>query len=358
MLILAEGKFSPLRSKTANGAVAFMPERVVGVVDSTCSGTTAGAVLGYGGAIPVVASILDGLRLQPDSLLIGIAPPGGRLPNEWRGFVREALSGGLHVISGLHTLLADDAEFAGMAADHGVEIWDLRRVPEENRRVSRGNWRTRKSRTILTVGTDCKIGKMTTILRVFEEFRHRGLRSDFIGTGQTGILIRGRGVSVDAVVGDYIAGSVEHEIDRSEAEGYEYVFVEGQGALTHQGYSSVTLGLMHGTMPDAMILVHQPTRLEDDYGFPLPDLRRLIAQHEEMVNFFRPTKVVAIGLNSVGLTDEQSREAAQHIEETTGLPAVDAFRFGAARLADAVFGFLKEAPPCKYVGQFRYPGMS
>jgi uncharacterized NAD-dependent epimerase/dehydratase family protein len=261
------------------------------------------------------------------------------------------------VISGLHTLLADDAEFARMAAERGVDIWDLRRVPEENRRLSRGSWRRRKARTILTVGTDCKIGKMTTILRVFEEFQHRGLRSDFIGTGQTGILIRGRGISVDAVIGDYIAGSVEHEIDRSDAEGYEYVFVEGQGALTHQGYSSVTLGLMHGTMPDVMILVHQPTRLEDDYGFRLPALKRLIVHHEEAVNFFRPTKIVAIGLNSVGLTDEESREAAQRIEEATGLPAVDAFRFGASKLADAVLGYLATAH-FTYEGQIRYPGMS
>jgi uncharacterized NAD-dependent epimerase/dehydratase family protein len=358
MLILAEGRFSPLRSKTANGAIAFMQERVVGVVDSTCSGTTAGAVLGYGGAIPVVATIHEGLRLQPDSLLIGIAPSGGRLPEEWRGFVREALSSRLHVISGLHTLLADDAEFARMAADHGVELWDLRRVPEENRRVSRGSWRTREARTILSVGTDCKIGKMTAILRVFEEFRRRGLRSDFIGTGQTGILIRGRGISVDAVIGDYIAGSVEHEIDRSDAEGYDYVFVEGQGALTHQGYSSVTLGLMHGTMPDAMILVHQPTRLEDDYGFRLPDLRRLIAHHEEVVNFFRPTKVVAIGLNSVGLTDDESRDAAERIEDATGLPAIDAFRFGASKLSDAVLIYLQATPPFMHNGQLRYPGMS
>jgi uncharacterized NAD-dependent epimerase/dehydratase family protein len=357
MLILAEGRFSPLRSKTANGAIAFMQERVVGVIDSTCAGSTAGHVLGYGGAIPVVASIRDGLALRPDSLLIGIAPSGGRLPDDWRVFIRDALDGGLHVVSGLHTLLADDPEFAGMAAERGVEIWDLRRVPEANRRVSRGTWRTRRGRTILAVGTDCKIGKMTTILRVHEEFLRRGLRSDFIGTGQTGILIRGRGVSVDAVIGDYIAGSVEEEIDRSDAEGCEYIFVEGQGALTHQGYSSVTLGLMHGTMPDAMILVHQPTRREDDYGFPLPDLRTLIAHHEDVIGFFRPTKVVGIGLNSVGLTDEESRSAARRIEEETGLPAVDAFRFGGGPLAEALLDYLRSSPRLPRAGSIRYPGM-
>jgi uncharacterized NAD-dependent epimerase/dehydratase family protein len=358
MLILAEGRFSPLRSKTANGAIAFMQDRVVGIVDSTCAGTTAQAVLGYGGAIPVVATIRQGLALRPDSLLVGIAPSGGRLPDDWRVFIREAIAGGLHVISGLHTLLADEPEFSDLAARQGVEIWDLRRVPEANRRVSRGSWRRRKGRTILAVGTDCKIGKMTTILRVHEEFLRRGLRSDFVGTGQTGILIRGRGVSVDAVVGDYIAGSVEEEIDRSDAEGFDYIFVEGQGALTHQGYSSVTLGLMHGTMPDAMVLVHQPARREDDYGFPLPDLKRLIEFHEDVIRFFRPTRVVGIGLNSVGLTDDESRAWARRIEEETGLPTVDAFRFGGGPLADALLDYLRSSPRLPDAGTIRYPGMS
>jgi uncharacterized NAD-dependent epimerase/dehydratase family protein len=357
MLILAEGRFHPLRSKTANGAIAFMGDRVVGVVDSTATGKTAGEVLGYGGGIPVCPSIEAGLGFSPDSLLIGIAPAGGRLPEEWRPYVRQAIRHGLHVISGLHTLIGDDPEFRESANGRGVMIWDLRRVPEENRRVARGSWRRRRGRTVLTVGSDCKIGKMTTILRVHEELLSRGRKSDFIGTGQTGILIRGRGVSVDAVIGDYIAGSVEVEIDRSDAEGYDPILVEGQGALTHQGYSSVTLGLMHGTMPDAMILVHQPTRGRDDYDFPLPDLRRLIALHEDVVGFFRRSKVVAIGLNSVGLTDAGSRDAARRIEESTGLPTVDAFRFGGARLADAVETYLRETPPLRSVEPLVYPGM-
>lgn len=357
MLILAEGKFHPLRSKTANGAIAFMADRVAGVVDSTAAGKTAGEVLGYGGGIPVVASIEDGIRLAPDSLLIGIAPSGGRLPEEWRPYIRGAIRSGLHIISGLHTLIGDDPEFREAASAGNVGIWDLRRVPEANRRVARGSWRQRRARTVLTVGSDCKIGKMTTILRVQEEFLSRGRKSDFIGTGQTGILIRGRGVSVDAVIGDYIAGSVEEEIDRSDREGYELILVEGQGALTHQGYSSVTLGLIHGTMPDAMILVHQPTRIHDDYRFPLPDLRRLIALHEEMVGFFRPSRVVAIGLNSVGLTDAESREAAKKIEDATGLPAVDAFRFGGALIADAVERYLRETPPYTSPEPLVHPGM-
>jgi uncharacterized NAD-dependent epimerase/dehydratase family protein len=288
-------------------------------------------------------------------MLIGIAPAGGQLPQAWRRFVLEALESGLHVLSGLHTMLADDPEFAAIATSKGLTITDLRRIPEESKVVSRGTWRLRKAKTVLTVGTDCKIGKMTTLLGVHEELKKRGRRSEFIGTGQTGILIAGKGISVDAVIGDYIAGSIEREIDRADRMGTEIILVEGQGALTHQGYSSVTLGLMHGTMPDAMILCHQPSRETDDYGFRLPDLRRMARLHEEVVGLFRPTRVVGIGLNSIGLTDDQSREAAKRIGDETGLPAIDTFRFGAEPLVDVLEEYLKTAPVISYAGPLPSP---
>ena len=356
MIILAEGRLGPVSSKTANGALAFMPEQVVAVIDSRLAGTTVGEVLGYGGGIPVVGDLAGGLRYAPDTLLIGIAPAGGRLPEAWRHYVTEALEAGLHVVSGLHSFLSDDPEFAALARSKGVTITDLRKVPERNKTVSRGSWRTRRARAVLTVGSDCKIGKMTTLLAVHAEMKRRGLRTEFIATGQTGILIAGTGVSVDAVIGDYIAGSVEREIDAADAAGADLVLVEGQGALTHQGYSSVTLGLMHGTMPDAMLLVHQPTRTHDDYGFPLPPLPELIRLHETLVGIFRPTKVVGIGLTSIGLTDEESREEARRIEAETGLPAIDAFRFGAAPLVEALVEYLARAPRLSHEGPLRFPG--
>jgi uncharacterized NAD-dependent epimerase/dehydratase family protein len=339
LLLLAEGRFSPLRSKTANGAIAYLHDEVVAVIDSTKAGMTAQQVLGYGGDIPVIAGLAEGLVFKPTHLLIGIAPSGGRLPDSWRTMINDALSSHLHILSGLHTILSDDVEFAALAAKHQVTITDWRKIPPEYEIVSRGTWRTRRGKTILTVGTDCNIGKMTTLLGVYEEFQRRGLRSDFLGTGQTGIMIADKGIAVDSIIGDYIAGCIERWIDASEAAGSDYIFIEGQGALTHQGYSSVTLGLMHGVMPDAMIMVHQPTRIIDDYGLQIPDINRLIRFHEEAVNIFRPTKIVGIGINSIGLTDEQSRQAAVELEKTTGLPAVDTFRFGGAKLADALINY-------------------
>ncbi|HTY38534.1 MAG TPA: DUF1611 domain-containing protein [Bacteroidota bacterium] len=336
ILALAEGRFSPLKSKTANGAIAYLPGEVAGIIDSTKCGMTAQQVLGYGGTIPVVKNLEAGLQLKPTHLLIGIAPSGGRLPDEWRTIIRSTLQAKLHILSGLHTILSDDPEFVSLARENDVTITDYRKVAPESEIVAKGTWRNRKAKVILTVGTDCNIGKMTTLLEVHKDLVRRGLNTDFVATGQTGIMIRGRGVAVDSLIGDYIAGAIEREVDQSAAEGYEYILVEGQGSLTHMGYSSVTLGLIHGTMPDAMILCHQPARLKDDYGLPLPELNDIIRFHEAVVGYFRKSKVVAIGLNSVGLTDDESRTAAEEINARTGLPAVDAFRFGPDKISEAV----------------------
>ncbi len=342
ILILAEEKFSPLRSKTANGAIVYMPEQVVAVVDSTKVGVTAQQVLGYGGSIPVVKNLEEGMRFNPTHLLIGIAPQGGRLPDDWRVTLKQAIQSRLHILSGLHTILSDDPEFSALARQCGVTITDYRKIPPESEVVAQGTWQNRKAKVVLTVGTDCNIGKMTTTIQVQRELVKRGLKADWIATGQTGMMIRERGICVDHIISDYIAGCIEIEVDRSVAEGYDYILVEGQGALTHMGYSGVTLGLVHGTMPDAMILCHQPTRLTDDYGLPLPDLNRCIELHESIVKIFRPTKVTGIGVSSVGLSDEESMQAAKKIEKETGLAAVDTFRFGGAKLADALLKYFND----------------
>ncbi len=344
IIVLAEGLFGPVTSKTASGAIAYIPDEIVGVIDSTKTGARAFDILGYGGDIPVVKDLNEGLALGPTHFLIGIAPTGGRLPEEWRDFLRHALRARLHILSGLHTILSEDEEFVQLADQCNVTITDFRKIPKESEVVSQGLWRTRRAKVILTVGTDCNIGKMTTMLEVHKELVRRGLKADFVATGQTGMLIRGRGVAVDSIIGDYIAGATEKEIHQSIDEGFDYILVEGQGSLTHIGYSSVTLGLIHGTMPDAMILCHQPDRKADKYGIPLPDLKKMIDLHELVVRFFRDTKVVGIGLNTSALTPDQAREVATRIERDTGLPTVDAFRFGATRLVDALLSHLQSQP--------------
>lgn len=340
MVILADGCFSLLESKTANGAIRYLPNQVVGIIDSSKVGKTAQEILGFGGSIPVFKNLEEALPQTPNALLIGIAPTGGRLPEEWRDILRFAIEHGLQIISGLHTFVSDDAELAALAQEHGVEIQDLRKVPPEYEVVSCASWKTRQAKTILTVGTDCNIGKMTASLELHREMERRGLKSDFVATGQTGILIAGKGIAVDAVISDYVAGSIELAINQCAAGGAEYIHVEGQGALTHLGYSGVTLGLIHGTMPDAMILAHQPTRKTDDYGFPLSDLKMFIGLHEEMVRIFKPTKVVGIAVSSIGLkNDDKILRALERVESEAGLPAAEVFRFGAGKLVDALMDY-------------------
>ncbi len=340
ILALAEGRFSPLKSKTANAALRYLPEEVVAIVDSTKAGQTAAQVLGYGGGVPVVSTVSDGMIFRPTDLLIGIAPPGGLLPDAWRDDIRFALGHGLHILSGLHTILSDDPEFSALARTHSVTITDYRKIPPEAEVIPVGSWKSRRAKVILTVGTDSNIGKMTVSLELQREFVRRGLNADFVATGQTGMLLRGRGIAVDSIISDYISGCIEREIDRSVAEGYEYIFVEGQGALTQLAYAGVTLGLLHGSMPDALILCHQPTRTVDNYGSPLITLTDAIRLHTEVLRHFRIAPVVAIGLNSIGLTDAALADAVHSAEAETGLPAADALRSGAGRLADAVLNAL------------------
>ncbi len=336
ILALAEGKFSPLKSKTANAALLYFPEQVVAVVDSTKAGQVAHDTLGYGGSVPVVKTIADGLKFRPTHLLIGIAPPGGILPESWRSDILFALRSKLHVLSGLHTILSDDAEFAAEAAANGVTITDYRKIPHEAEVIPTGSWKTRKAKVILTVGTDSNIGKMTVSWEVQRELVRRGYKADFVATGQTGMLLRGRGIAVDSIISDYISGCIEREIDRSIAEGYDFVFVEGQGALTQMAYSGVTLGLIHGCMPDALILCHQPTRTVDNFRYPLISIPDAIRLHAEVLRHFRPAPVVAIGINSIGLTDTQLSDVVRTIEAETGLPAADVLRNGPGKIADAV----------------------
>ncbi len=345
MIVLAEGRFGPLESKTANQALRYIPGEVVAIVDSQNAGRTAGDVLGFGGRVPVVADVRSALSFRPDTFLIGVAPAGGKLPPEWRPAVRDAILHRLTIVSGLHTLIGEDPEFAQLSeADH-VRVIDLRKVPPEYERVSRGSWRTRTSKTVLTVGTDCNVGKMTASVELHREFLRRGLRSEFVATGQTGILLSGEGVAVDSVLSDYVSGAVEYEIDRRASRNSDFIHVEGQGSLTHQGYSAVTLGLLHGVMPDAMVMVHHPRRHLDDYGLRIDDLRKIIELHEAIVAPFKTSRVAGIALNGATMTEGEINEARHRIEEETGLTAVDVLTPDVCRLADAVIRTIEHSTP-------------
>ncbi|MFQ6617881.1 MAG: DUF1611 domain-containing protein, partial [Fidelibacterota bacterium] len=280
-VILAEGSLGIHSSKTANGMMRYRGDEVVAVIDSTKKGKNISEILNLQLEIPIVNSLQESLFYNPDHLLIGIAPFGGKLPAEWREIIKEAIENKLNIVSGLHTFISDDPEFKSLAQINNVKIYDLRKPPDDLV-VAEWKWKNIKSNIILTVGNDCDIGKMTTAFEIFLSLKKLFPRTDFIGTGQTGILIGGKGVAVDAVISDFVAGVVEREIHRS-AQHSDYILVEGQGSIFHQGFSGVTLGLIHGTMPDAMILCHEPLRQFNEYGYTLPDLKSSIILHEDLV---------------------------------------------------------------------------
>ena len=259
-VILAEGFFDMEWAKTAACIIRYRPESVAAVLDSTEAGRDASEILGFGPGIPVLSNLSEALALDPppDALLLGIAPQGGGLPEEWRPTIGEAIRSGLDVWSGLHAFLGDDPEFARLAEEHGVTLHDVRRPPA-GLPVATGLAREVGALRVLTVGTDCNVGKMTVTMELIRELRERGLRAEFAATGQTGIMIEGRGIAVDAVVSDFVAGAAERLVLDADPSA-DVIVVEGQGALLHPGYSGVTLGLMHGALPQALILCTKPER--------------------------------------------------------------------------------------------------
>ena len=338
-LILAEGAFGAFSSKTASACIRYSPERVVAVLDSTRAGRTAHDVLGFGGDIPVVATLDEGLRHEPNALLIGIAPPGGGLPEAWREIVLAALARGLDLWSGLHYFLGDDEEFADAAHRSGSTIRDLRRPPGDLR-VAAGRVRDLDATIVLTVGTDCNIGKMTAALQLRDSLRARGIRVAFAGTGQTGILVEGRGISVDAVVADFIAGATERLVIEAAADA-DIVLVEGQGSLIHPSYSGVTLGLIHGSVPHAFVMCGQPSRrhLNNHPWLAIPSYPAFNRMHEMMAEWLRPAPVIAISLNTVDLSDAEARAAIDRTAEETSLPVTDPVRYDPAPITGAIESF-------------------
>jgi uncharacterized NAD-dependent epimerase/dehydratase family protein len=338
LVILTEGQFGAHSAKTAYGVIRYGRDDVVAVLDSSKAGQNVSSFL-PGHDIPIVETLADALAMPnpPDALLIGIAPTGGRFPAEWRTIVLEAISAGLDVLSGLHTFLGDDPAFAAAAADRGTQIVDYRRPPERME-TSVGRRHGPGKRVILTVGTDCAIGKMSVALELRKAALAAGQTAVFVPSGQTGMMIEGWGVAVDRLISDFTQGTVEWLVEQGEALG-DWVLVEGQGSLDHPAYSSVTLGLIHGATPQAMVMVHKPGLTEHDFdhlpdaSFPIADLPSFIDLHERVAGLIAPSKVVAIALNtSLYPDDEEARHVIARIEAETGLAADDPVRFGADRL--------------------------
>jgi uncharacterized NAD-dependent epimerase/dehydratase family protein len=336
ILILGEGfSHDPHHGKTMRGIVRYGPDPVVAILDSQRAGES------HEG-IAIVGTVADALPHEPTVAVVGVATQGGRFPPAWRDLLKACIGAGLDVESGLHEFVSDDPELSELAREHGVELRDLRKPPEGLSVPTGANLEV-DATIVLTVGSDCAIGKKTVAVELDLEARRRGLASVFVPTGQTGIAIAGWGIAVDAVVADFLAGAAEWLVVEGARRGGELLFVEGQGSLVHPMYSGVTLGLVHGAAPHHFVLCHSAgaTEIEGSPGHPIPSLSELVELHERIALPARRAKVACIALNTAAIEDaDDARAAIADAADETGLPADDPVRFGAQHLLDEVLARL------------------
>lgn len=341
IVILTEGFTNPHVGKTARNLIMYKPEEVVAVLDKFEAGKFAEELLGVGKNVPVVESLDE--ALSADTLLIGVATPGGKIPFSYKMIILEAISKGMNIISGLHQFLSDDKDINDAAKLKKVKLIDIRK--NIHREVSHRKNINDTCLRIQTVGNDCSLGKMIVSMEVNEELKRRGYKSNFAATGQTSIIIEGKGIPIDAVVGDYINGAAEKLVlDNQDAD---FLMIEGQGSLVHPRYSSVTLGLLHGAIPHGLIMCYEMGReyIVNMDGVKIPNMEKILELYETSANIMHPCKIIGFGLNSRKHTAAEAEEEIARMEEKFGLPTCDVLRNGPNKLVEAVLALKEEIHP-------------
>ena len=335
IVCLTEGHTEPHAGKTAANVVRYRREEVIALLDSTQAGKTAGELLGAGDDVPIVASLKE--TPQADTLVLGIAPPGGKIPPNWRPIILEAIASGMDVVSGLHDFLNDDPEFAAAAQAARITLVDIRRNSEKT--IARRIGLRPDCLRVHTVGHDCSIGKMVVSVELTRALKERGHDAKFIATGQTGIMIEGDGLPIDCIVADFVSGAAEKLVLANQH--HDILLVEGQGSLVHPSYSGVTLSLLHGCAPQALILCYEigretVTGVESVRIPPLAEIKRI---YEVMSSVHQPCKIIGIGMNSRRVSAEEANAERERIRAEFGLPVCDVLRHGPDELVNAVLEF-------------------
>ncbi|MEX0348984.1 MAG: N-acetyltransferase DgcN [Paracoccaceae bacterium] len=314
-----------LAAKVAIGIRDWRPENAVGQISLPGCGADLGLT---------EMTLAEAKEAGAKTLVIGVANRGGIISEAWKEVLIAALEMGYDLASGLHNLLRDEGDLVAAAQTHGGTLHDVR-VPTVGYPIANGKKRTGKR--CLAVGTDCSAGKMYTAMSMDAEMRKRGQKSTFRATGQTGILITGQGVPLDAVIADFMAGAVEYLTPDNDADHWDHI--EGQGSLFHVSYSGVTMALVHGGQPDALILCHEPTRTHMR-GLPeysLPTLAQLRDTALPMARIANPNcQVAGVSINTQHLNEDEARAYIAEVEAEMGIPATDPYRFGAGKLVDAL----------------------
>ena len=338
MIILTDGYNDSHTAKTAICVIRYRPDDVVAVLDRAGAGKTCQAVLGVGGEIPVVGSLAEAPKAN--ALLVGIAPPGGKIPQPWRPIVLEAIARKLDIVSGLHDFLNDDPEFSQAAREHGVRLVDVRMNDEHDVASCQGI--REGCLRVQTIANDCSCGKMLTAVEVVEGLKRAGVDTKFVATGQTGILVEGDGCAVDRVICDFLNGAAERLVLANQQ--HDVIVIEGQGSLFHPRYSCVTLGLLHGAIPDGLILCYEMGRKAiggmDD--FPLPSLERAKELYEVSANVMHPCRVIGVSVNSQRFSEEEVAAEREKVRKQLGLPVCDVIRHGPEELVEAVLELKRE----------------
>lgn len=322
ILLLTEGSLGIFTAKTAASLLRYRPADIAAVIDAHAAGQALEQLITFAPKRPILPSIAAARDLEPDAVFVGIHPSGGKLPEVFRSHLAAALERGIDVVSGLHMRLNADPEFRALADASGARIHDVR-VPPADLPIARARARRTRARRVLLVGTDGNVGKMVAALELTRAAQARGLDAAFVATGQTGIMISGSGVALDAIPCDFAAGAVESAV--CAVGDADLVFIEGQGSIAHPGFSSVTLATLHGACPDALILAHHAGRTHHrtQPEHPIPGFPMLRAAYEQAAALLHPTALVGVALNCADVRADVARRSRSEISRALALPVVD-----------------------------------
>ena len=333
-------------AKTAHGVLRYGRDDVVAIIDAEFAGRRLrDAVPSIDRDIPVVTSMSEALAFSPTSLLIGVAVSGGALPPKFRGHILDAIDAGLEIVNGLHQFVTEDPEFVARAKISDARLWDVRKPPNDIPLFSGDAYGVPQIVT-LAVGSDCAVGKMSVMLEIAAAATAAGTRAEFVATGQTGIMIAGKGICVDRVISDFVSGAAE-QLVLDVSPQTEFTFVEGQGSIIHPAFAAVTYGLMFGCATDLMVFCHDVERKtigDGEFDVAIPDLKKLCNLYESTLALIKPAPCVAVALNTRNLTAAQAQAHIQQVQAHTGLPTDDVVRFGGNKLWHAVRAASERTP--------------
>jgi uncharacterized NAD-dependent epimerase/dehydratase family protein len=335
MVIITDGHEG---NKTAVCLLRYRPEEVVAVFDRPSAGKSCQEVFGVGGRIPCVGSLAE--APGANTFVVGIAPVGGKLPPLWRPIILEAIARKMTIVSGLHDFLRDDAEYRQAAEKHGVSLVDVRWNDEHD--VAHRHGIREECLRIHTVGNDCSVGKMVASVELANGLSRAGVDAAFVATGQTGILVAGSGCPIDRVISDFVSGAAEKLVLANQH--HEAIVIEGQGSLFHPCYSCVTLGLLHGCLPHALVLCYEMGRrtVHAMESVPLPTLEKVIEFNEAAANIMHPCRVIGVAVNGRRFDDDAVAAECDQVSRRLGLPVCDVIRHGPDRLVEAVLRFRRQ----------------